>query len=132
MSIRTVPRAEIDKLTMRAWSLAVEADANSNKWVSKSEVDGFGLANKASLKLLFAGALKAKGTTSAVRVGDVYAQSKKDVVGIRKVADTKGNKDGAIQPGERKYLNAEEKAVLDLAVLPKRRVSPPAIKNRPK
>jgi hypothetical protein len=101
---------------MRAWSNAIERDANSNHWVSKSEA----AKGDANFKKLFNAALKRKGAgATGVRVGDIYAEAKRAVVEIRKVADTRGNKDGAIQATERKYLKAVAKAVANMAMLPK-------------
>src|SRR2546421_7468596 len=110
MTVRTLTRADINRLTMNAWSRASGLAGGGRNWLTQAEVNKNSAADRAAFRTLFKAALKTRGTRTAVRVGDIYAEAKKAATEIRKVADTKGNKDRQLQPRERRYLSSEARA----------------------
>lgn len=116
MTIKSLSRSEMSKMTLSAYSWAQNADTNGNRYVSKSEAKTLQpnrpQAVTDAFVVLHAAAVKSKGLTSAVSVGDVYGYSKSLLPEIRNVAIARGNQDNRLDNAELKFLSAPAKALV--------------------
>ena len=116
--MHTYTKSQLTQMTFRSQGFARAIDANGNGYVSKTEASKPLIGRTPDQLRRFATlhkeALTALKRSSAVSPGQLYGYAKGLTDEMRKVMDTRGNKDHKLQPNELRYLSAGAKALVRL------------------
>ena len=108
MATIDMSKTNLNSGAARAKSVFEDADTNGTGVVYPAEIEGFEGKGKAQLMKVYAYARHIEGGSDGddyVKLSTVKKALKKLNSAQKKVADTKGNKDGRLQGSELKYLS---------------------------
>lgn len=114
----TVTKSQLSQMSFRTMNMARSQDIDNNGYVSKTEAGrqnpGRTTDQYARFAALHKQALTALRRSSSVTPGQLYGYAKQLGDEMRKIMDTRGNKDHQLQPRELRYLSAGAKALVKL------------------